>query len=210
MGDAGEPDSALERDRDDALVARAATGEEAAFADLIARHGDRLTALARRMLGPGPEVDDVVQEAFLRLWSQAPAWRPGGAKLSTWLYRVASNLCIDRLRKQPAASLDEIGEPPDRGPRPDQQHAAATAVRQVEAALGRLAPRQRLAIVLCHYEGLTNIEASQCMGLSVDALESLLARGRRTLRQMLAEDGQWLISALRDGGIPHRREVGHG
>jgi len=191
-------------------MALTAAGEERAFAKLIARHGDRIARLARRMLGPAGDVDDVVQESFLRLWSQAPSWRPGGARLSTWLYRVASNLCIDRLRRPRQAPLSQIVEPPSPAPRPDQDHAARRAARQVERALQGLAPRQRMAIVLCHFEELTNIEASEVMGLSVDALESLLARGRRALRQELAEESAWLIAALRDGGMDASREVGNG
>ena len=210
MGEAGDQDRVNERDEDDALIARTAAGEERAFAELIARHGDRIASLARRMLGPSGDTDDIVQETFLRLWSQAPAWQPGGAKLSTWLYRVASNMCIDRLRKPSTSGLDALAEPADPGPRPDQDYIAARAALQVEQALQQLAPRQRMAIVLCHFEEMTNIEASQVMGLTVEALESLLARGRRALRRELSDEGSWLIAALRDGGMDAAREVRNG
>lgn len=210
MGEADDQDRVNERDEDDALIARTAAGEERAFAELIARHGDRIASLTRRMLGPSGDIDDIVQETFLRLWSQAPVWQPGGAKLSTWLYRVASNMCIDRLRKPSTSSLDGLAEPPDPGSRPDQDYVAAKAALQVEQALQGLAPRQRMAIVLCHFEEMTNIEASQVMGLTVDALESLLARGRRALRRELAQEGSWLIAALRDGGMDAAREIRNG
>ena len=94
-----DQDRADGRESDDDLVARTAGGDERAFARLIERHGDRVAALARRMLGPQGDADDIVQETFLRLWTQASGWQPGRARISTWLYRVASNLCIDRLRK---------------------------------------------------------------------------------------------------------------
>ncbi len=210
MGEADDQDRVNERDEDDALVACTAAGEERAFAVLITRHGDRIASLARHMLGPSGDVDDIVQETFLRLWSQAPVWQPGGAKLSTWLYRVASNMCIDRLRRPSDAPLDGLAEPPDPGPQPDQDYAAAKAALQIEQALQVLAPRQRMAIVLCHFEEMTNIEASQVMELTVDALESLLARGRRALRRELSEEGRWLIATLRDGGMDAARGVRNG
>ena len=207
---AGDQQRARERDGDDTLIARTAGGDERAFAELIARHGDRIAALARHLLGPAADTDDIVQESFLRLWTQAPAWRPGGAQVSTWLYRVASNLCIDRLRKPAATALDTIAEPADPRPRPDQDHAASRAAMRVEAALQQLPPRQRMALVLCHFEELSNIEASELMGITVEALESLLARGRRTLRHALEDERAWLIAALRDGGMEAGREIRHG
>ena len=190
-----------ERADDDTLMAATATGDDRAFAALIDRHGARVAGLAQRMLGPSGDVDEVVQEAFLRLWTRAPAWQPGGAKVSTWLYRVASNLCIDRLRKPRTANLDDAVEPVDPSATPDRVHDAEVAGRRIDAALRELAPRQRLAIVLCHYQGLSNIEAAENLGVSVDALESLLARGRRALKKALEGDQDWLIAALAEGGM---------
>ena len=195
---------------DDELVRRTGAGDERAFAALIDRHGNRIAALARRMLGPSGDIDDVVQDAFVRLWSQAPAWKPGGAKISTWLYRVAANLCIDRLRKPAAAQLDGTIDPPDPRPLADQALAADAAARRVDEALQGLAPRQRLAIVLCHFEEMGNVEAAESMGLTVEALESLLSRGRRALREALAGEGQSLIAVLSDGGMREGREAGNG
>lgn len=194
---------------DDALVARTAAGDGAAFALLVARHGDRLAALARRMLGPNGDVEDVVQEAFLRLWSRAGLWQPEQAQLSTWLHRVAANLCIDRLRRKGADALDEVPEPVDPTPLPDQDLGAMSAARRIDAALQELAPRQRQAIVLCHYQGMGNIEAADIMAVSVEALESLLARGRRALKAALEKDRDWMIAALGEANASRLEEARH-
>jgi len=187
---------------DDALVAAMARGESAALGELLNRYGGRIAANARRMLGPGGDADDIVQETFLRLWSRAALWQPGRAKLSTWLHRVAINLAIDRLRRSNPVSLDEAPEPVDRGPLPDARLASRDASVLIDRAMMALAPRQRMAITLCHYSELTNIEAADIMGISVDAMESLLARGRRSLKHMLMADRYWLLETASLGAMP--------
>lgn len=174
-------------DPDDELLARVAQGDPAASRALVARKAPRLLALAGRMLGDASEAQDVSQEVFLRVWRQARRWRPGGARFDTWLYRVVLNLCYDRLRRRREIAY---ADPPDRideGPQPDRGLDAGDTGRRVAKALSLLPDRQREAIVLCHYHELGNIEAAAIMGVSVDALESLLARGRRSLRLALAD-----------------------
>ena len=178
-------------DPDAELVARVGRGDRAAAQALMARHLPKMLALARRMLTDRAEAEDAVQETFLRLWTNAARWRPGQAKFETWLYRVTLNQCYDRLRKKPAASLEAAAHVPDAGPPPDAGLDDAAVAAEVEAALGQLPERQRAAILLCHYQERGNIEAAEMLGVSVEALESLLARGRRTLRMKLAH--------LRDG-----------
>ncbi|MFV2035513.1 MAG: RNA polymerase sigma factor [Halocynthiibacter sp.] len=187
---------------DDDLVAAMAGGEGAALAVLLDRHGGRIAALARRMLGPGGDADEIVQETFLRLWSRAAIWQPGRAKLSTWLHRVAANLAIDRLRKSASVGLDEAPEPIDHRPLPDAGLASQEASILIDRALAELAPRQRLAITLCHHSELSNIEAAEIMGISVEAIESLLARGRQGLKQILMADRHWLLEAASRGAMP--------
>ena len=123
---------------------------------------------------------------MLRAWKQAPRWTPGKAKFDTWLHRVALNLCYDRLRRRREIPTEISPERPDEGPSPDRGVMAAQLGAQVDRALAALPERQREAIVLCHYQDLTNIEAAGLMSVSIEALESLLSRGRRTLRQTLA------------------------
>ena len=165
-------------DPDEDLVRRVGQGDPAAAQTLVSRKLPRILALAQRMLGDAAEAEDVAQETMLKAWRQAPKWTPGKARFDTWLHRVALNLCYDRLRRRREIPMET---PPDRG-----LLAAETGVR-VDAALKRLPDRQREAVVLCHYQELTNIEAAGLMTISVEALESLLSRGRRALRQELAD-----------------------
>ncbi len=173
-------------DPDGELVARIADGDAAAARLLVQRHLPRVISLARRMLGNAADADDVAQEVFLRVWKSAAKWQPGAAKFETWIYRVAMNQCYDRLRRKRGLALDDVADPVDARPLPGDGLEARETANAVEAELARLPERQRAAIVLCHYEGMTNIAAAESLGVSVDALESLLARGRRTLREKLA------------------------
>ena len=174
-------------DPDEDLVRRVGQGDPAAIQAMVARKLPRILALAQRMLGDAVEAEDVAQEAMLRAWRQAPRWVPGKAKFDTWLHRVGLNLCYDRLRRRREVPTEAPPDRPDDGPAPDRGLMAAEVGARVDAALRRLPDRQREAIVLCHYQELTNIEAAGLMTISVEALESLLSRGRRTLRQTLAD-----------------------
>jgi RNA polymerase sigma-70 factor (ECF subfamily) len=174
-------------DTDEDLVVRIGRGDPAAVRAFVGRKGPRMTALAVRMLGDASEAEDVVQEVFMRVWKQAPEWRPGTARFDTWMHRVALNLCYDRLRRRREQPMAEPPEQVDEGPAPDAGLIAGDVGRRVDAALGLLPDRQREAIVLCHYQALSNIDAAALMQVSIEALESLLARGRRALRASLAD-----------------------
>jgi len=174
-------------DPDEDLVRRVGEGDPAAIQAMVARKLPRMLSLARRMLGDAAEAEDVAQEAMLRAWRQAPRWTPGQARFDTWLHRVGLNLCYDRLRRRREIATDVLPDGVDDGPAPDRGLLAAETGARVEAALARLPERQREAIVLCHYQELGNIEAAALMEISVEALESLLSRGRRALRTALAD-----------------------
>ena len=180
---------ALSADPDEDLVRRVGQGDPAAIQAMVARKLPRMLALAQRMLGDPVEAEDVAQEAMLRAWKQAPRWVPGKARFDTWLHRVGLNLCYDRLRRRREVPTEAPPDRPDDGPAPDQGLLSAELGARVDGALKRLPDRQREAIVLCHYQELGNIEAAALMEVSVEALESLLSRGRRTLRQNLADLG---------------------
>ncbi len=173
------------RETDEDLLARIARSDSAAVREMVARKLPRLLALAARILGDRMEAEDVAQEAFLRIWRQAPHWETGRARFDTWLYAIALNLCRDRLRRRREVYVVDPPETADPSSAPDQRLHARDNTRTVESALAMLPERQRQAIVLQYYEELSNIDAAAVMGISVEALESLLARARRNLRACL-------------------------
>lgn len=172
---------------DDALVAAVADGDADAFRELSDRHLARIFGFACRLLGNDADADDVTQEVFLRLWRHASRWRPdGAARLTTWLHRVTLNACHDRRARPRDQPLDTVPEPTDPCPPASVRVHERELASHVNDALATLPERQRTAIALCHYQGLGNIEAAEVMDISVEALESLLGRGRRTLRARLS------------------------
>ncbi len=174
-------------ENDEALVRRAGAGDRAAAAMLIERHTNRVYAVCYRMLKNSAAAEDASQETFLRLWKHADRWKPQGAKFETWLTRVAMNLCLDQLRKRGRELPEEEGpEMPDPAAGPDDALFSNERARAIEQAIHMLPDRQRIAVTLCHLQELSNIEAADIMNISVDAMESLLARARRNLRDRLA------------------------
>ncbi len=173
-------------DPDIAYVRRIAKGDARAARYLIEAHGDRLMAVAYRLLGDREAAEDIVQEAFIRMWKHAVNWRPDKAVFSTWLHRVTINLCYDRMRKASNryeyAAGDDLPEMTDGGADGLATLEASERGSALKQALERLPERQKTAIVLCHFEELSNAEAAEIMEITVYALESLLARARRALR----------------------------
>ena len=173
-------------DEDAELLARFAGGDQEAARILTDQLLPGALRQAWRMLGDQNEAEDVAQEAMLRLWRQAPDWRAGEARISTWLYRVVHNLCIDRLRRRrPSAAIEDVPEPVDPEPSVLMRMAQTETSRAVAAAISELPERQRQAIVLRHFEAWSNPEIGEALDCSVEAVESLLARGRRTLAKKL-------------------------
>lgn len=190
------PLDALNDVSDEALLVAFGNGDPKAARTLAARLTPRILGFAARMLGDRAEAEDVAQEAMLRLWRQAPKWRQGEAKVTTWLYRVVTNLCVDRLRKtRETVELDVVPEPADGSPGAEAGLLQAARVAALDAALRDLPERQRQAVVLRHIEGLANPEIAAVMEIGVEAVESLTARGKRAL-----------VGALGD----RREELGYG
>lgn len=174
----------MDGDDEIGLIAQAGLGDGQAYRVLCDRHLAKIVAYAHRLLRDATEAEDVAQETFLRLWQRAPEWQPR-AKLHTWLFRVAHNLCIDRLRKRREAGPEAL-ERQSSGDRPSGLLERKQLATEVEQALSRLPERQRAAITLIHYQGLTQADAADVLECGIEAVESLLARGRRTLRQELS------------------------
>jgi RNA polymerase sigma-70 factor (ECF subfamily) len=157
LADRDRPEA--DSDPDLEILRRIGAGDGAACALLVDRHLRRVTALAGHMLGNRADAEDVAQEAFLRVWKQAPTWRSGEAKFSTWLHRVTLNLCTDRLRRRREVGLEAIGDAASELPAPDARLQESAVAARVRAALAQLPDRQREAILLCHFQELGNIEA---------------------------------------------------
>lgn len=172
---------------DEVLLRRYAGGDAMAARILMARLAPPVLRLGRRLLNDPTEAEDVTQEAMLRLWQIAPEWQAGAAQPATWLYRVAFNLAIDRLRKRRGVALDSIDEPVNPAPAVVETMIAADRARALELALATLPERQRVAVVLRHLEGLANPEIAEVLGVGVEAVESLIARGKRRLTTLLSE-----------------------
>lgn len=184
----------LDEPSDDELVAAVARGDEAACRALMGRHLPRMLALARRMMGNQADAEEVTQEVFLRVWTHADRWEPGRAQLGTWLHRVATNLCLDRLRKnRKTEDIDEMPDLRSDDPGPDRRLEQRELADRVDTALQALPERQRAAIALSHYQGLSNTETADVLGVTVEAVESLLSRARRQLRAALATERDELL-----------------
>lgn len=175
--------------KDEELMAAVRSGDETAYQEIVRQHIKAISHYAFRMLGNQKDCEDITQETFLRLWLNASKWQPEKARLSTWLHRIAHNLCIDHLRK--SIRTEEQAEPGDLFEQ--EQGSGATdkdkdeRVRKLNAAIAALPESQRSALMLCHYRNFSNREAADIMNISVKALESAISRARRTLRDQLSD-----------------------
>lgn len=175
-----------EPDDDVGLVLRVGEGDAAAYRVLVERYAARLVRFAERLLREPAEAEDVVQEAFLRLWQRANEYSPD-ARVTTWLHRIVHNLAVDRLRVRGRSQpLEDEEEVPVSAQQPILIDRARRA-RALDEALATLPERQAAALTLVHLHGLTAVEAREVLGVGAEALESLLARGRRTLKERLRE-----------------------
>ncbi len=179
---------------DEALVDLVAGGDRQAFAVLIERHRHRAMRLAYTVTRNRSAAEDVVQEAFLRVWTKARDWdRSGAARFAGWFGRVTVNLAIDGARRVREDPLDDTLPLADPGtPSDDAVHAGQIA-RRIGQALATLPERQRVAFALCQIDRMSNAEAADSLGISTGALELLLVRARKAMRSKLAD----MIEAIR-------------
>lgn len=171
-------------DPDHALMAKVARGDAAAYRLLVNRHLNGCLRFAQRMVGNRQDAEDIVQDVCLKLWNEAPRWQPK-AKLSTWLYRVLFNACIDHKRKVIPFNRDGLEELPDESKSIDDFILEQQEAKQVKAALDALPARQRAAVLLSYYEECSNQEAADVMQMSLNAFQQLLFRARQQLKDVL-------------------------
>lgn len=160
---------------------------EQAFQELVGRYQHRLFSICVRVLGSPADAEDAVQETLLRLARSASSFR-GDAQLSTWLYRVARNVCTDHVRyaaRRPATPVEDIGELPQAGVADDLVTAHDTA-RTIADALARLDERSRTLVLLVGVDGLSYAEAAEVVGVAVGTAKSRVSRARAALGRMLA------------------------
>lgn len=175
---------------DDGLLRAIAGGDRGAFARLMERHARSMLALATRVTRNCDDADEIVQEAFLKVWVMAPNWRADGeARFATWLYRVVLNACLDRGRRAPFSPLEDAGDPADPGPAGLELAMATQRDSVLAAAMADIPTRQREALTLYYFSDLSAPQAAEILDLSVSALEALLVRGKRSLKAMLQRQG---------------------
>ena len=178
---------ALHPDEED--ITRMLAGDPKAFQRLVTQHIGSLTNYVGRFTGNRTDTEDIVQETFVRLWTRKASYDPSRSRLTTWLHRVAHNLCIDRIRQGERASIDTLDETEElaTNQEPGSLLEQRTQQQQVESALLSLPAQQRGALVLFHYQGLSLNEVASTLDISTDAADSLLRRARASLRKKLME-----------------------
>jgi RNA polymerase sigma-70 factor (ECF subfamily) len=177
----------LERESDEELMARVASGDQPAFRRLMALHMGRAIRVAETVVRHAGEADDIAQEAFIRIWRSAGSFDPGRARFTTWMHRIVVNLAIDRRRRAGGEAveitddipLDEVGAL--------DALIAAEQQRALQVALTQLPERQRVAIALFHFEGISGRASAEALNLSESAFDSLLTRARNTLKHRVRE-----------------------
>lgn len=181
-------------DADHALMRRIARKDENAYRELVGKYLNFCVRFGERMTGSRPDAEEIAQDVLLKVWGEAPHWRPE-AKFSTWLYRVMTNRCIDYRRKiVPFAPVD-AAEMADAAPPADEAMIREQQALRIRAALFDLPERQRAAVVLSYYEGVSNAQAAEAMGMQLGAFQQLLFRARQNLKDSLSGE---------------RTEAGHG
>ena len=176
-------------DKDDPeLLALIQDGNHQAFAVLVERHTDRFYRLAYRYLQNKDGAEDVVQDAFLRLWENPAVWQASrNSKFTTWFYRIIVNLCLDVRKKKKPEALENEGLVIDEREGADELMIRQQEQKALEYEIAGLPERQRTALNLCFDQGLTNQEAADVMGLKLKALQSLIMRAKSTLKERMKQ-----------------------
>ncbi|MGI9533655.1 MAG: sigma-70 family RNA polymerase sigma factor [Thermodesulfobacteriota bacterium] len=176
---------------DEELLNSIKDGDKSAFNEILNRHTNRFYRIAYRVLSDRDDAEDVVQEAFLKLWNSPGIWKSGyGAKFSTWFYKIVINLCLD-IKRRKSRSTTEIDKMQLISNEDTPSESADKRERQLilNSYINELPERQQTALNLCFYEGISNKEAAEIMGINLKALESLLMRAKAALRYKFSKRG---------------------
>jgi RNA polymerase sigma-70 factor (ECF subfamily) len=172
--------------QDHELLALVQDGNGHAFAVLVERHNERFYRLAYRYLQSKEAAEDVVQDAFVKLWENPALWQPArNSKFTTWFYRIVVNLCLDVRKKKKPETLENDAFIADEREPVDEAMMRAQEQKMLEREIAALPERQRMALSLCFDEELTNQEAAEVMGLNLKALQSLIMRAKTTLKERM-------------------------
>ena len=177
---------------DEELMLAVSKGDQSAYQTLVSQHLNAISHYAFRLLGNRKDTEDICQEVFLKMWINASKWQPQKSKLTTWLHRITHNLCVDYLRKHGnTQTSDSLDSEATQQPLDSQQNNSIEDddKQRLDNAISLLPESQRSALMLCHYAGFSNKEAAAIMNVSVKALESSIARARRSLRTKLESQG---------------------
>ena len=174
-------------DPDADLIFGLRAGDERALSSLMDRHVNAIHKLAFYMLGDQMAAEDITQSVFLKTWTHMPTWQTGQAKLLTWMRRVATNACLDALKKKKPIYTDDVPDVNDEADTPFEALARAQQRQYVQAALGALPDNQRAAVTLSYYQGVSQKEGAAILEISEGAYESLLVRARKNLKARLSE-----------------------
>ncbi len=181
---------------DERLVEQVCNGDRNAFRVLARRHGARYRALAYRFVTDMTLAEDLVQEAFVKLWTHADRFDGAKAKFTTWFHRVVVNKCLDEKRKRSIDPLPEGYDVVDTSASAEDRLGQDSANQKLKKVLSGLSERQKTAITLSYFDGLSNSEAAEVMDLNIKAYESLLVRSRTKMRQALLAEKEELMSAI--------------
>ncbi len=183
---------------DEMLMIRIGDGDRTAYGMLVDRHLRSFLAFATRLTGDFSEAEDIMQEAFVRVWKYAARWdQARNTRYTTWFYRIVMNLCIDlKRKKKPASALSEAFDVESADALPDARLSDRQMASRLAAALAEIPPRQKVALTLCYLQGMGNKEAAEVMDITIGAVESLLVRGRAKMAELLEEQKDELLREI--------------
>ena len=176
-------------DPDTKLMLDLAKGDISTFEQIMNKYKELVMNIAYRFLQDRSKAEDIAQEVFIKVYNSAGRYKPK-ARLSTWIYRITANFCLNELRSQKhfkAISVEATGETPDSiQADPVENLEKAKLKHLVRETVDSLPDRQRMVVILQKYEGLSYQEISEIIGCSVSAVDSLLQRAKQNLKHKLA------------------------